>query len=76
MSATQLKVGERLVQAMGNLVNDEKMVNQVVYYILSLQNQPDAFMSCADLEQTAMPLEESRRSTLEMVHQHFQSVEA
>jgi len=37
MTSLQVQTGERLVNAMGSMVADEKVVNRVINYIISLR---------------------------------------
>jgi len=76
MSATQLKVSQRFIDAMGAMVDDEQKVQQVVFFISTLSDDygADDFMSSAERTEHCISIDESERTTLEMVHNHYQSV--
>lgn len=78
MSAAQLRASERFISAMGPMVNDEKKMEQVIFFIntLSAYHKADDVMTRAERDSNFMSLDESERSTLAMVHNHFQTVVA
>lgn len=78
MSAVQTMVSEQFISAMGPMVNDEKKVEQVILFINSLSHQQkaDGVMARAERDSRFVSLDESERTTIEMVHNHYQPVVA
>ena len=78
MSVAQLRASERFISAMGPMVNDEKKMEQVLLFIntLSSDHKADGSMTRAERDSNFMLLEDSEKSTLAMVRNHFHPVTA
>ena len=77
MSTAQAVTGQRLVNAMGPLVDDESAIRQVLYCIELIKHQPTIpIITESELARNGMPLQSAMNRLRQRAYEFYQQKQA